>query len=131
MMISRQSADLRDTRVLAKEGAKSEARLIIQVGQETASAAEIIAGALKDNCRGVVVGDRTYGKGLIQSVYALSDGSGLTLTVGQYLTPNMTNIDRTGIQPDFKRIPKLKQADESLNACKLERKQYTSRIRKQ
>eukprot|EP00210_Caulerpa_lentillifera_P006671 g6374.t1 len=130
VMISRQSSDFYDTRFFADEPAKSDARLIVQVGQETASAAEIIAGALKDNCRGVVVGDRTYGKGLIQSVYALSDGSGLTLTVGQYLTPNMTNIDQTGIEPDFKKIPRQKRADESLKGCKVQRPQYISKTRK-
>jgi ABC-type arginine/histidine transport system permease subunit len=48
---------------------------------------EILTGALKDNCRATVSGSRTYGKGLIQSVYELSDGSGLVLTVGKYVTP--------------------------------------------
>lgn len=51
-------------------------------------------GALHDSCRAVLAGSRTYGKGLIQSVYELSDGSGLVITVGKYLTPNGTQIDR-------------------------------------
>jgi len=55
----------------------------VLVNDHTASAAEILAGSLKDNCRAVLVGGRTYGKGLIQSVYELTDGSGLVLTVGE------------------------------------------------
>ena len=57
------------------------------VNGSTASASEILAGALKDNCRAVVAGGPTYGKGLIQSVYELSDASGMAVTVGKYYTP--------------------------------------------
>ena len=76
-------------------------------------------GALKDNCRATVAGSRTYGKGLIQSVYELSDGSGLVLTVGKYVTPGLNDIDRQGIQPNFAMFPGFKQAEEELKACKL------------
>ena len=68
--------------------------LTVLVNDHTASASEILAGALKDNCRAVLVGGRTYGKGLIQSVYELSDTSGLVITVGKYLTPGGVDIDR-------------------------------------
>lgn len=60
---------------------------MLLVNGNTASASEILAGALKDNCRAVVAGGPTYGKGLIQSVYELSDASGMAVTVGKYLTP--------------------------------------------
>ena len=75
------------------------------------------AGALKDNCRAVLVGSRTYGKGLIQSVYELADSSGLALTVGRYRTPALVDIDREGIQPDFRRIPPADVAAAKLRAC--------------
>ena len=76
-------------------------------------------GALKDNCRATVAGSRTYGKGLIQSVYELSDGSGLVLTVGKYVTPGLNDIDRQGIQPNFAMFPGFNQAEEELRGCKM------------
>lgn len=98
------------------------APLVVLVDSHTASASEILAGALKDNCRGVLVGGRTYGKGLIQSVYELSDGSGLVLTVGKYVTPNGVDIDLEGIAADFGSIPSKEQADEAVMMCKINRK---------
>lgn len=93
--------------------------LKVLVDGHTASASEIVAGALRDNCRAVLVGDKTYGKGLIQSVYELTDGSGLVLTVGKYVTPNGTDIDLAGIRPDFRSPPSDSAADEILQACKI------------
>lgn len=93
--------------------------LAVLVDSHTASASEILAGALQDNCRGVLVGRRTYGKGLIQSVYELGDGSGLVLTVGKYLTPAGTDIDLDGIVPDFGAMPGGNVADEAIAACRL------------
>lgn len=97
--------------------AVTEAQLAVLVDGRTASSAEIVAGALHDNCRGVLVGRRTYGKGLIQSVYELSDGSGLVLTVGKYLTPLGTDIDEFGITPDFGGMPSPIVAKEAIAAC--------------
>ncbi|GAX80856.1 hypothetical protein CEUSTIGMA_g8291.t1 [Chlamydomonas eustigma] len=91
--------------------------LTVLVNDHTASAAEIVAGALKDNCRAVLAGKRTYGKGLIQSVYELSDGSGMVLTVGKYLTPKRIEIDRFGIEPNFATAPTLKEERLELDAC--------------
>lgn len=93
----------------------------VLVSGRTASAAEILAGAIKDNCRGVVVGERTYGKGLIQSVFELADGSGLVVTVGRYLTPSGTDIDLTGVLPDFRSVPSREQAEGRLKLCRAER----------
>ncbi|KAI8471898.1 MAG: ClpP/crotonase [Monoraphidium minutum] len=95
--------------------------LTVLVNDHTASASEILAGALKDNCRAVLVGGRTYGKGLIQSVYELSDSSGLVVTVGKYLTPGGVDIDRYGIEPNFKSQPAPQRAEEELAACRLAR----------
>jgi len=74
--------------------------LVVLVNQGTASASEILAGALHDNHRALLVGEKTFGKGLIQSVFDLSDGSGLVVTIAKYETPNRTDINKLGIQPD-------------------------------
>jgi len=73
----------------------------IWVDQRSASASEVLAGALRDNCRGVVMGDTSFGKGLIQAVYGLKNGFGLVLTVARYITPNGTDIQGIGIKPDL------------------------------
>lgn len=75
--------------------------LVVLVNQGTASASEILAGALKDNQRATIVGERTFGKGLIQSLFDLSDGSGLAVTVARYETPAHHDINKQGIQPDL------------------------------
>lgn len=74
--------------------------LVVLVNQGTASASEILAGALQDNGRAPLVGERTFGKGLIQSLFNLSDGSGLAVTIAKYETPNHHDINRQGIVPD-------------------------------
>ena len=93
--------------------------LAVLVNGRSASASEILTGALRDNCRATVAGSRTYGKGLIQSVYELSDGSGLVLTVGKYVTPGLHDIDRAGIEPDFAMFPGFEKAGETLRACRV------------
>ncbi|NDJ16851.1 carboxyl-terminal processing protease CtpA [Myxacorys almedinensis] len=74
--------------------------LVVLVNQGTASASEILAGALHDNRRATVVGEKTFGKGLIQSLFDLSDGAGLAVTVAKYETPSHTDINKLGIKPD-------------------------------
>ncbi|MEH2368921.1 carboxyl-terminal processing protease CtpA [Nostoc sp.] len=74
--------------------------LIILVNQGTASASEILAGALQDNGRAQLVGETTFGKGLIQSLFELSDGSGLAVTIAKYETPQHRDINKLGIKPD-------------------------------
>jgi carboxyl-terminal processing protease len=74
--------------------------LIVLVNKGTASASEILAGALQDNGRAQLVGEKTFGKGLIQSLFDLSDGSGLAVTVAKYETPNHKDINKLGIAPD-------------------------------
>jgi len=73
--------------------------LIILVNEGSASAAEIVAGALKDNKRAIIVGIKTFGKGSVQTVIPLSDGSALRLTTAEYFTPSHISIRNNGIQP--------------------------------
>jgi carboxyl-terminal processing protease len=74
--------------------------LVVLVNPSTASAAEVVAAALQDRNRAVVVGTRTYGKGSVQEPSTLSDGSALELTVGRYLTPAGRSLDGVGVEPD-------------------------------
>ncbi|WP_243717189.1 S41 family peptidase [Actinomadura darangshiensis] len=74
--------------------------LVVLVDAGTASAAEIVAGSLRDRDRAVIVGSRTYGKGSVQEPLKLADGSVVELTVGRYRTPGGRNLDGVGIEPD-------------------------------
>ena len=74
--------------------------LVVLVNSATASAAEVVTGALQDRNRAVVVGERTFGKGSVQEPSRLSDGSALELTVGRYVTPSGRSLDRVGVDPD-------------------------------
>ena len=84
----------------ARNSAVTNKPLVILVNQGTASASEILAGALQDNGRGQLVGEKTFGKGLIQSLFELPDGSGLAVTVAKYETPEHKDIHKLGIVPD-------------------------------
>ncbi len=84
----------------ANNSALTDLPLVILVDKRSASASEILAGALKENRRAVVVGTNTYGKGTVQSVHSLSDGSGLAVTISRYYPPSGTNINQKGIEPD-------------------------------
>ena len=74
--------------------------VVILVNENSASASEILAGALKDNNRAKIVGTKTYGKGVIQELLTLKDGSAIKLTTEEYYTPNRTKINNVGIEPD-------------------------------
>ncbi|KAH7426133.1 hypothetical protein KP509_11G086300 [Ceratopteris richardii] len=89
----------------------TEEPLAVLVNKGTASASEILAGALKDNKRATILGERTFGKGKIQSVFELSDGSGMAVTIARYETPAHIDIDKVGITPD-RPLPSLAPLDE-------------------
>lgn len=74
--------------------------LCILINKGSASASEITSGALKDNGRAILVGQKTFGKGLVQGINKLEDGSGVNITIARYLTPADVNIDKKGIAPD-------------------------------
>ncbi len=86
----------------AKNRALTKRPVVVLINEGSASASEILSGAIKDNKRGVLVGKKTFGKGLVQSVRSLPDGSGLTVTVAKYLTPSGKDINKNGIEPDIK-----------------------------
>ncbi len=85
-----------------KRLANYKGKLIVLVNEGSASASEILSGALKDHGRAILVGEKTFGKGLVQLVRDLPDGSGLNITTAKYLTPNGTDIHKIGIQPNYK-----------------------------
>ena len=75
--------------------------LVVLINAGTASAAEVVTGALKDTGRGVIVGERSFGKGSVQSLFKLRNGEGVRLTTGRYYTPGGTNIHEKGIAPQI------------------------------
>lgn len=79
--------------------------IVVLVDAGSASGAEIVAGALKENDRAIIVGDRSFGKGSVQQLIELMDGSALKLTIAKYLTPLSTDIQSVGITPDIKLVP--------------------------
>ncbi|MBD2299282.1 S41 family peptidase [Nostoc sp. FACHB-87] len=89
-------------REVANGRALTNKPLVVLVDKGSASASEILSGALKDNKRAVLVGTQTFGKGLVQSVRPLDDGSGLAVTIAKYHTPSGKDINKHGIDPDVK-----------------------------
>lgn len=75
--------------------------IVVLVNEYSASASEIFAGALKDNNKATIIGTKTYGKGVIQTLIRLSDGSGLKMTTEEYCTPSRNKINKVGIEPNI------------------------------
>ncbi len=91
-----------DEIIKAKTEKQIDMPIVILVNENTASASEILTAAIKENNEGVtIIGKNTYGKGVIQTIYNLSDGSGLKLTTNEYYTPKDNAINKKGIKPDI------------------------------
>lgn len=80
---------------------KSKYKLVVLVNENSASASEILAGAVKDTKAGTIIGKKTFGKGIVQSMIPISDGSIIKLTTAEYLTPNKISIHGKGVEPDI------------------------------
>lgn len=110
-----------------------EEEVVVLVNEDTASASEIVAGALQDRDRGIVVGESTFGKGVFQEVLELSNGGALDITAGQYFTPGGRNLggrgteQGKGIQPDVKASddPETEDEDEALDVALQELRERT------
>jgi carboxyl-terminal processing protease len=76
-------------------------KLVVLINKGSASASEILAGALRDRGRATLVGETTFGKGVVQTFIDLKDGSGLKLTIAKWLTPNGTWVNKVGLAPDY------------------------------
>lgn len=85
----------------SKENPIINVPVILLINNYTASASEILAGTLKENCGYKIVGIQSYGKGVIQSIYSFKDGTGLKVTMEEYFTPNHNVINKVGISPDI------------------------------
>jgi carboxyl-terminal processing protease len=85
----------------AKDGSYTEIPMIVLINGYSASASELAAGALKDNNRAILVGEKSFGKGTVQVLERLSDGSGIKFTTAKYYLPSGVTIDGVGVQPDI------------------------------
>lgn len=85
----------------ANPGQWKDVPMVVLIDGGSASASEIVSGALKDHKRATLVGTRTFGKGLVQKINTLSDGSGINITISKYFTPKGTDINKKGIEPDI------------------------------
>jgi carboxyl-terminal processing protease len=93
---------------------KTELPTVLLINKGSASASEIFSGALRDNGRAKLVGQTSFGKGLVQAINTLGNGTGVNVTIARYLTPNDTDIHKTGIVPDYD----VKVSDDDLNTGK-------------
>lgn len=86
-------------------GGMTDLPLIVLVNEMTASGAELVAGAIRDSGRGILIGQTTYGKGTVQQIYTLSDQSSLHITAAEWFTPSRQPLDAVGLTPDIPMIP--------------------------
>jgi len=107
VIVTTQSTDprQREVRSATAEGTEPNYPMIVLVNGGSASASEIVAGALKNHNRALIVGERSFGKGSVQVLYDYEDGSALKLTIAQYLTPGDVSIQGVGIMPDVEISP--------------------------
>ncbi len=118
-----QDRDGKKEYIKSKDGGQLDIPMVVLVNGGSASASEVLSGAVRDNEIGTLVGETTFGKALVQQVRQLSDGSGFKLTVQQYFTPAGENINHKGISPDVavtldEKLLEEKGIDTQLNKAK-------------
>jgi carboxyl-terminal processing protease len=109
IIVSTIDADGYKTSQMSSSSPLTHQPMIVLINGGSASASEILSGALRDNGRAKLVGQKSFGKGLVQAINKLEDGSGINVTIARYLTPNDTDIHKQGITPDY--LVKLEDSD--------------------
>jgi len=112
VIVSTIDADSYKTSQMSAKKPISDKPMVVLINGGSASASEILAAALRDNGRAKLVGQKTFGKGLVQAINKLDDGSGINVTIARYLTPTDQNIHKHGIKPDYKVVVKEKDYQE-------------------
>jgi len=115
VVIQENSDSTKETFSVNRLGSLLNTKLVVLINQGSASAAEIVAGALRDNNRGQLVGEKTFGKGSVQTPEDLPDGSGLHITTARWIMPKGEWINGTGIKPDIEIKDATDSADLQLN----------------
>ncbi|MGI6252509.1 MAG: S41 family peptidase [Aminivibrio sp.] len=115
--------------IYANPGTLTSLPMVVLINEGSASASEIVAGALSDRGRALSVGKKTFGKGSVQTLFSLTDGSGLYVTIARYHTPSGRVIDHVGLEPDVEvegEVTKEKEKDEQLKRALQELKDIIS-----
>ncbi|MEZ4666941.1 MAG: S41 family peptidase [Anaerolineae bacterium] len=111
VIVYESSKDGEDSLNAEPGGVATQIPLVVIVNKGTASAAELVAGAIHDRGRGLLIGQTTYGKGSVQQIFRLSDGSSLHITAAEWLTPQHLHLDGVGLKPDVEMIPDVNGRD--------------------
>ncbi len=101
LVYTRGRVDRANDEIYAQEGALTDLPLVVLINEGSASASEIVAGAVRDRHRGILIGQKSFGKGSVQTRFNLSDGSALYVTIARYFIPSGDTIDHVGLTPDI------------------------------
>lgn len=117
LLITADKNENKETR-LAKKDTEITVPVVLLTNEGSASASEILAGALKDNGKAQIVGEKTFGKGVIQELIYLSNGGALKVTFAEYYTPSENKINKVGIEPNYKVTDREEQLEKAIEILK-------------